>query len=87
MSQVTPEALTFYERAQGILENLYVRWESERRYENIDLYLLPLNGLAGAVGVQLLAMTKKPFGVKYRVGEKVFHAFIRHGEYSYKRIK
>lgn len=83
---VTPEALAFYKAAGNVLDYLAARWADEKDYENLDTYLLPLSPIADKTGVVLTGMTKRPFGVKYRVGEKVFHAFVRGNSYAYKRI-
>lgn len=82
----TPQALAFYQQAQSTMLNLYQRWQDERAYENIDLYMMPLGRVADACSVVIKAMTKRPFGVKYAADGKLFHAFIRRSKYAYKRI-
>lgn len=81
----TPEALAFYRAAQHTLTYLAGRWRDESKYENIDLYLLPLSEIANKAGVVLAGMTKRPFGVLFRVGGREFHAFFKGHTYQYKR--
>jgi hypothetical protein len=82
----TPEALAFCDKAFKMMAYLYERWADEKDYEDLNEYLEPLRPVAVETGVELLAMTKRPFGVKYRVAGKTFHAFIKGGTYGYKRI-
>jgi hypothetical protein len=84
----TPEALVFFERIEEIMCELYGRWQDEKDYEDINDYSKPLEGAAKVSKVKILGMTKKPFGVRYSVGEKEFHAFIKGGRtYRYNRTK
>ena len=85
-TQATRKAMDFFRTAKRSLIYLYCRWQDEKGHENIDTYMLSLSKLADEVGVILQAMTKRPFGVKFAVGKKVFHAFIKDGCYGYKRI-
>lgn len=85
MTQVTPEAAEFFRQAANLIASLAGRWKDERNYENIDLYLQPLSPIANQCGVVLVAMTKRPFGVKFTVGEKRFEAFIKGRNCVYRR--
>jgi hypothetical protein len=76
-SDVVPQtARSFFDAAGQTLSYLYSRWQDEKEYENIDLYLMPLNKAANEAGVQLTAMTKRPFGVKFVADGTKFHATI-----------
>ena len=81
-----PEALAFFEAAEKTLVYLKGRWLDERDYEHIDAYMQPLSSIAENAGVLLTAMTKRPFGIQFRVRGKVFHAYLSGRSYAYKRI-
>lgn len=81
----TPQAVAFYEKAQPTMEYLAGRWQDEREYEDIADYAKPLQKLAKAAGVEIVKMTKRPFGCIFTVGGKRFALTI--GKYyAYKRV-
>ncbi len=84
---MTDQANSFYKKATETMVYLAGRWRDESQFENIDLYMMPFSKIANECGVQLKAMTKRPFGVKFAVDQKEFHAFIRGNSYEYKRTK
>jgi hypothetical protein len=61
----TPEALSFFQESQRTMGYLYARWQDEKEYEDIKDYSKPLEGLAKTPGVNILRMTKKPFGCDF----------------------
>jgi len=83
----TPEALSFYKASQQTMEYLYGRWQDEKEYEDIKDYSKPLEGPAKTAGVNILRMTKKPFGCEFSVGPKVFRLEHTSKHYAYKRIR
>lgn len=87
LPQATPEALAFYRDAEQMMTNLASRWLDEYQHEDIADYMAPLQPLAERCGVELLKMTKRPFGVRYRVGAKEFHAKVTSRVYQYTRTK
>ena len=87
MPPETQEALDFFEKAVEIITNLYIRWQDEKEYEDINNYQKPLQKLADACKVRITKMTKRPFGCQFAVGDKVFKLCMTAKSYSYKRIK
>jgi hypothetical protein len=70
---------------QGLLQNLWARWQDEGKYENIDDY--------GKViaknlpkGFKLSRMTKRPFGFEFSINGGLY-AIKATGQYlSWKRV-
>ena len=61
--------------------NLYMRWQDEKYYENINDYgnvmLTAIKNLAKEVNVNLIATTQKPFGIKTTINGKILHFFVK----------
>ena len=71
---------------QNAFYNLYDRWEDEGRYEDINDYGKALFGVISKncpnVGATYVGVTKKPFGVKYKIDGMTFYIFAKvEGEY------
>lgn len=61
--------------------NLYDRWRDECKYEDINEYgkaiLNVINKHFPQYGVTLISSTSRPFGVKFQVGDKKVHVFVK----------
>lgn len=82
----TPEAAAFFDAAYQLFANLYGRWLDEQEYEDINDYIVPLQPIAAEHGVALTKMTKRPFGVQFTVGVRVFHMTCSSRACQWKRI-
>lgn len=80
------QARTFWKEAQEMLQYLAVRWCDEREYEHIDSYMQPLAPIAEKTGVQLAAMSKRPFGVKFRTGDREWSICITASKYELREL-
>ena len=78
---------SFVNSSSKILGNLYCRWQDEKDYEDINDYSLPLINVAKNHGIENLTMTKKPFGCKIQLNDKVFQVFHSSREIGWKRVK
>ena len=60
---------------------LYDRWRDECKYEDINEYGKTLIGVINRnlpeYNVQLVSSTKRPFGIKVRIDDVVFHIFAK----------
>lgn len=73
MADNTKDSLEgFVRAAQDTLVRLYCRWQDEKDYEDIKDYLDPLQPIAAVHNVTLVRMTKRPFGLSFRIGERRF---------------
>lgn len=66
--------------------NLYMRWQDEKYYEDINDYgnvmLTAIKNVAKEVNVNLIATTQKPFGIKTTINGKTLYIFVkRKGNY------
>ena len=61
--------------------NLYDRWRDESEYEDIKEYgkalIGSINRNCPECNVQLVSSTKKPFGIKVKIDDVVFHIFVK----------
>lgn len=84
----TPEALAFWNAAGDMMAQLAGRWLDEQEYEDIADYATPLRPIAERCGVTITGMTRRPFGVRFAVGPKQFHATMSsRGQYRYVRTR
>lgn len=84
---VTTEAAAFFGAAEKTFTYLWSRWQDEHEYEDIAEYAKPLAPIAAKAGVEIVKMTKRPFGCHFRVGAKVFTIKVTARGYEYRRIK
>lgn len=61
--------------------NLYDRWRDESEYEDIKEYgkalIGSINRNCPEYNVQLVSSTKRPFGIKVKIDDVVFHIFVK----------
>lgn len=63
----------FYRAAIETMGSLYWRWQDEKEYEDLAEYIEAFRSLATTHGVELIEMTKRPFGVKYKADGHTYH--------------
>lgn len=91
IQSVTPEAVKFVNDVEAPLTNLWGRWQDEKEYEDIKDYALPLKSVADAAGVEVIKMTKSPFGCHFRVkaganAGRTFKVYFKGRYYGWQRI-
>lgn len=79
-------ARSFYHAAEQTMANLYDRWKDEEGFENLDLYMKPLQPIAKKFGVKLLSFGSRPFGPTFKVDGKTYKLTQSKRNYSYQRI-
>ena len=86
--QQTPQAVAFFTQAQQLAENLYVRWQNEKDYEDIADYAKCFAQIAQDTGCTIVRGTKRPFGVVFAVlnSTRTFQLRVTNTQYSYKRL-
>ena len=77
----------FFDAVVDIASNLYGRWLDEKEYEEIDSYRAPFWDAAFTFGVEIIKMTKRPFGFHFSVDGRVYTLFVKNNAVGYKRIK
>lgn len=70
--QLPTQVKGFHDEAGKLFCHLYDRWQNEKEYENIDLYMLPLSSIANEHGVQIVAMTGEPFALTFTHDGRTF---------------
>lgn len=66
--------------------NFYFRWQDEKEYEDIMDYQQALAPEILKFGGKIIKMTKRPFGVQFRLGDGIYHLMHTSETYSYKLI-
>ena len=93
--------MTTYDKLSAIINNenvdncffnLYDRWRDESQYEDINEYgKVIFNSISKNFpdyGIQLVSSTKRPFGVKIKLDNKIFHINIKlKGQYACLAVK
>ena len=75
-------------KVQNAFYNLFDRWEDEKGVEDINDYGNVLFKTFPSVGAELVESTSKPFGVKFKIDNKVYHLYVAiTGEYLVLRCK
>jgi hypothetical protein len=76
----------FFEDSQKMVGYLYIRWQDEKEYEDINDYGKPVQEALEKIGGKLISMHKKPFGFTYELAD--FQYRVRHTakEYSFARV-
>jgi len=79
--KITEIHKVIYEKMEGLIANLWGRWQDEKEYEDWKEYekilrkafleCLPLMG-ANAKGVSFVKAQKRPFGIVYRLDNDFF---------------
>lgn len=77
----------FFDAVVDLASNLYGRWLDEKEYEEIDSYQAPFESAASEFGVEIIKMTKRPFGFHFSVDGRVYTLFVKNNAVGYKRIK
>ena len=77
----------FFDAVVDLASNLYGRWLDEKEYEEIDSYQAPFENAASEFGVEIIKMTKRPFGFHFSVDGRVYTLFVKNNAVGYKRIK
>lgn len=79
-------ASAFFREAMPKLEYLWARWQDEREYEDIKDYMLPLKPIAEKHDVELIRMTKRPFGIVFNVKGTVYQTSTTSMRHSLKQL-
>jgi len=86
-TNITPEAVKFFNDSAEMIIELYLRWQDEKDYENIADYADALDPMAEEAGVVIVKMNKRPFGCNFTVSGKTFRLSLSaRGTLAYKRI-
>lgn len=84
----SPIARGFSEAVADLSFNLWNRWQDEKDYEDINDYLEPYKPLAKKYGVELIKMTKRPFGLQFRISDgREYQISTTSRATGYQRIK
>lgn len=80
-------AKRFWQEAQETMEYLFARWGEESQFEDINDYAIPLKEIADKIGgVNILKMTKRPFGCRFTADGKIYIMTINNRNYQYQRV-
>lgn len=71
----------FDDKYSSLLMQLYERWQDEKDYEDIKDYLKLLQSRIIIEGVEVYAITKKPFGIKCKCEDGNMQIRIKNERY------
>jgi hypothetical protein len=72
---------------ENVFVNLYTRWMDEKEYEDIKDYEKVLTPYVEGIGGEVIKMTKRPFGIQFKLEGVKYHFFLTLKQYGYKVIK
>ena len=80
------QAAKFFMKVADTVTSLYERWLDEKEYEDINDYKAPIEAIAKKFDVQILKMTKRPFGFQFRLHGAYYVVTHTTTALSYKRV-
>ena len=84
---VTPEAARFYNEAHSKLQEIWLKWHTNGRKEDLKAYWQSLQPVAAQCGVQIDELNGHPFTCSFSVGDRQFKLTMTEKTYSYRRIR
>jgi len=86
-NEPSKRANAFFDAIQETFGYLYSRWLDEHQHEDINDYKLPLLKVAVDHDVQILKMTKKPFGFHFVADSREYKVKTSGRYIQYQRVK